>query len=79
MGNLLLTLTLALGTFQNGDFASNFFGDLGRLFGKLQQSELARAFEHTSTIRDLGNSGYYILSDGKEASSSVKLQFKLEK
>src|SRR5215475_4875086 len=51
MGNLLLTLTLALATFQNGDFASRFFGDLGRLFGRLQQSELARAFEQAKPIQ----------------------------
>jgi hypothetical protein len=51
MGNLLLTLTLALATFQNGDFASEFFGDLGRLFGRLQQSELARAFDQAKPIQ----------------------------
>src|SRR5689334_8334293 len=35
---------------ENGDFGSKFFEDLGALFGRLQKSELQRAFQRAKPI-----------------------------
>src|SRR5215471_20340592 len=36
---------------ENGDFGSKFFEDLGALFGRLQKSELQRAFQRAKPIQ----------------------------